>query len=331
MSINGIPEIDQHLLSNVIYVREPCHNNIFKQGSLEPNYDFIKYLSASGKIPVIDFSIEHWGHGYTIDYTYQILQENFSKFVIMTHHPDDHLKQPNLVFYPYWNFVTRKRFNFLKDIDDLPRTYKASCLNQKPRPHRILNFFYLQQKPYASNCFFRINNPSNFVNDPNVQEIPEKISKWWDNYSQTLDLVPLFDAWYHARTLDKTLLAFTDTYVNIVTETNVSPRIFVTEKTWKAIACGQFFIIFGNPGTVQHLRDLGVDTYDDIIDHNYYDQEQDWTLRLEKIHEIIDKTMTLDLEKLWKQTLTRRRLNRMKFLKGDLVLKYKEILLQKIL
>lgn len=332
MSINGIPGIDQQLLSHVVYVDRPCHNTIWKQGSLEPNYDFIQQLLIQDRLPVINFSSEHWGHRYTIDSTYQLLSKYFTKFVVMTHHLDDHLQQPNLVFYPYWNFATKEKFNFVNNINGESRTYKASCLNKLPRFHRIMNFFYLSQKSYAQNCFFRISRTTNpFAFRADDYEIPKEILTWWNKYSQSLDISIAQPPWYHGHNIDGTLIAFTDAYLNIVTETTVIPRIFVTEKTWKAIATGQFFIIVGNPGTIQHLRKLGIDTYDDIINHDYYDQEQDWILRLEKIHQIIDATVSLDLEKIWKQTVDRRKLNQEKFQNGNFGLKYKEILLQKIL
>jgi hypothetical protein len=61
---------------------------------------------------------------------------------------------------------------------------------------------------------------------------------------------------------------------NIVAETSSQSEanwrsIFLTEKTWKAIMQRQIPIWFGVPGLVEHVRSLGFDTFDDILDHHY--------------------------------------------------------------
>ncbi len=45
--------------------------------------------------------------------------------------------------------------------------------------------------------------------------------------------------------------------------------VFLTEKTWKAIMQRQISIWYGVPGLVKHVRELGFDTFDDILDHQY--------------------------------------------------------------
>jgi hypothetical protein len=59
-------------------------------------------------------------------------------------------------------------------------------------------------------------------------------------------------------------------------------EIFITEKSLKPFAYRQVPVWFAVPGTVQAVRDLGFDVYDDIIDHSY-DTEQDPFLRMEKV------------------------------------------------
>lgn len=58
--------------------------------------------------------------------------------------------------------------------------------------------------------------------------------------------------------------------VNIVTETLYDdyPGLFC-EKTLLAMVAQQIPIIVGYRGIVQHLRDLGFDMFDDIVNHNY--------------------------------------------------------------
>ncbi len=63
--------------------------------------------------------------------------------------------------------------------------------------------------------------------------------------------------------------------VNVITETSSHTdddswrEIFLTEKTFKSFAYRQLPIWFAVPGTVQVVRDLGFDVFDDIINHSY--------------------------------------------------------------
>jgi hypothetical protein len=58
--------------------------------------------------------------------------------------------------------------------------------------------------------------------------------------------------------------------VNIVTETeyNTYPGI-ITEKTVLAMLACQIPIVIGYPGIVAHIRDMGLDTFDDVVDNSY--------------------------------------------------------------
>jgi hypothetical protein len=63
--------------------------------------------------------------------------------------------------------------------------------------------------------------------------------------------------------------------VNVITETSSQTdddswrEIFLTEKTFKAFAYRQLPIWFAVPNTVNEVRKLGFDVFDDIIDHSY--------------------------------------------------------------
>ena len=74
----------------------------------------------------------------------------------------------------------------------------------------------------------------------------------------------------------------------------------------------QLFLIFGNPGTVKFLRSLGVDVFDDIINHDY-DQEPNWKVRVVKIHQEIKRLIDTGVLNHWQATQQRRQLNYDKF------------------
>jgi len=66
--------------------------------------------------------------------------------------------------------------------------------------------------------------------------------------------------------------------------------IFLTEKTFKTFDLYQIPMWFAVPGTVDQVRQLGFDLFDDVIDHSY-DTETDPTTRLDLI---MDQIKQLD-------------------------------------
>jgi hypothetical protein len=125
----------------------------------------------------------------------------------------------------------------------------------------------------------------------------------WNEWMAIKDTLPSFkpNVWKDVRHP-----AYTDSYINVIAETTVVDQIYITEKTWKPIACGQLFLLVGNPNSIEHLRDMGVDTFDDIIDHKYYDRELDFKTRLGRMHEVLDDLVKQDLPKIYQQTRDRR-------------------------
>jgi hypothetical protein len=78
---------------------------------------------------------------------------------------------------------------------------------------------------------------------------------------------------------------------NIVAETSSQSEanwrsVFLTEKTWKAIMQRQIPIWYGVPGLVEHVRSLGFDTFDDILNH-HCDAIQDETARHQSVFDLI--------------------------------------------
>jgi hypothetical protein len=63
---------------------------------------------------------------------------------------------------------------------------------------------------------------------------------------------------------------YKQTFVEIVNETSYTEKAFnLTEKTLNSIYGCNFPIILSSKGTVSFLRDMGLDMFDDIIDHDY--------------------------------------------------------------
>lgn len=77
---------------------------------------------------------------------------------------------------------------------------------------------------------------------------------------------------------------YTNSYFSLVTETffKTDPMLFVTEKTFKPIINLHPFIVLGNTGILQYLRNEGYETFPELFNESY-DYMDDHTLRMKHI------------------------------------------------
>jgi len=98
------------------------------------------------------------------------------------------------------------------------------------------------------------------------------------------------------------LSAHKNTFVNIITESLVDDKsIFFSEKTFKPMACAQPFIMVGNPHSLKKLRKLGFMTFNKWWDESY-DNETNFTARMDKIVSVLEDIASWDMEKCHKIT-----------------------------
>jgi hypothetical protein len=63
---------------------------------------------------------------------------------------------------------------------------------------------------------------------------------------------------------------YQDSFVEIVSESVfAAPSFMITEKTAHSFYGCNFPIILGGCGIISHLRELGLDMFDDVVDHSY--------------------------------------------------------------
>lgn len=283
----------------------------------------IKKLKQN-KLSVLDFSSEH--HGTEgLDYVYHVLDNNEINFLLLVHDPADHKKFDRMIFYPHWYHWARKNFIF-SDNNTNKKKYTWGCLNGNPRPHRIYNYIYSQQQEYFKSACFSFYNADNGARRPDDVILSPDVVEVWNKIKSTLPHRNNINIGPRADSLCN-LPAITDSYIHLVSETTVIPKIFVSEKTWKPIAAGQLFLIFGNVGIVQYLRNQGVDVFDDIIDHSY-DLISNWQQRLHLAHKQLKHLIDQDLDDIYIATQTRRLTNVEKFFSGAFDQQYSQTLLQ---
>lgn len=97
-----------------------------------------------------------------------------------------------------------------------------------------------------------------------LQDLPDD-SSYLPGFPKSLDNYKNFDV--SLRNLYKNAV------LEIVNETVFVDRgVIVSEKYLNTVMGFVFPIIIGNPGTVQYLRNLGLDMFDDVVNHDYDEQ-----------------------------------------------------------
>lgn len=308
--IGGIPEMFNQ--PGVFYFNQP--DTIYDKTTWSVDLEKLAKLKQY-QLVIADFSSEHYGAD-TLSMLYDTLELHNLNFLLLSHNPADHLTRPRLLFYPHWYHIARQSLINIPNLDNIEKKYKLSCLNGVPRFHRIYNWLTLAEKPYAKEILFSMHRrPDYLLGRPRSDDsgLSEDMLKKWQFVQSNLTEKHLS---IKDNGVDLSHPAYSDSYINLVTETTVIDKVFVTEKTWKPVASGQLFLIIGNPGTVDYLRSQGVDTFDDIIDHKYYDNEQDWQSRIQKVHLIIEDLIWQDLRKINQDTAARRKRNSDNFFAG---------------
>jgi len=103
--------------------------------------------------------------------------------------------------------------------------------------------------------------------------------------------------------------------VNLVVESSsqIDPNtwrsIFITEKTFKALAWYQFPIWYAVPGLVKEVRKMGFDVFDDVFEHHTYDSIRDPWVRMTQVVQLTRRVCDQDVVALRQQHWSRLKSN----------------------
>ena len=148
-----------------------------------------------------------------------------------------------------------------------------ACLNKRLRPHRIWFYKYMYESGLLDKGLVSMNLfdkgewwfEGSVMDVNNMDQMREKLPLLvYEKRNDELD-----DNHYIRRFNNQVCL---DTYVTVVSEAHCgdsSETMFISEKTYKVIACRQPFIIMGNKDTLKKLRQCGYRTFDGFIDESY--------------------------------------------------------------
>lgn len=190
-----------------------------------------------------------------------------------------------LSFYISQTYIQRDlNINFNEILEhkrnNLDQIYLYDCINFRPRPQRIYNYLHLKNagllphgnisigthpdwtvnltKEQLEKCHLPFNINKRILPKNIAQVTPTAADRYWEFVERILDNV------------------YVNSWVSIVTESSYFDHehsVFISEKTFKPIACMQPFIIVGSRHTLKYLRRLGYKTFGEFIDESYDDLE----------------------------------------------------------
>jgi hypothetical protein len=175
---------------------------------------------------------------------------------------------------------------------NLPILKTYNCLNRKPRQHRIAFFnqlFHAGMIPYG---LVSMNDWRNEINHDLVKVDNYKPDR--DELEHSVQFTPMH--WNNLGNLENSSdkinrlneKSMLDSWITVVSEAQYEDKqgsIFLSEKTFKPIACSHPFVILGAKGSLKELHKLGYITFDNLIDESY--DELDSRERFEALIHII--------------------------------------------
>jgi hypothetical protein len=185
------------------------------------------------------------------------------------------------------------------------RPYKFLCNNKTmEKMHRAtMGYFSIKYDLLKDGLF-------SFIQKVTKQNLKDNVNCLIENpnleYIEKLEsIIPYELDTHHLSTNDKGSFGatnnkkewYSDTYINLVTETFFGRNVFLSEKIFKPLSNLQPFIVLGDYGTIAELKRLGFKTFEPFIDESY-DLEIDPKKRIAKIEIEIQKLKNKSIEEI---------------------------------
>jgi hypothetical protein len=176
------------------------------------------------------------------------------------------------------------------------KTY--NLLQKRLRAHRMWAYKYFHDGDIVDDGLISMNpleprrtvfeNKEMTLEEINLlnSELPKVLYNKPNNVGSDLDYIVRFN--------DQTVL---DSWISVVSEASFGDgehTCFLSEKTFKSIACNHPFIVLGNRGSLSYLREMGYKTFSKFFDESY-DELPTWermtaiVSTLKQINQIEDK------------------------------------------
>lgn len=248
------------------------------------------------------------------------------KFIVFTslENLDYYITNPQVSIIPWGGDLTNHKSEYekLEPLDtknfDSPHTYLS--LNRGLRSHRVMLTSLLYglgvNNSGLISCMFKDNvmDPIEYLKwlfTNNQQHIKTIIVQGFDQLKNTEIELPIdretngnYPNSANGNNFKNSLVNYyRETFVEVITETSCTERCFnLTEKTLNSIYGKSFPILISSPGIVAFLRTMGMDVFDDIIDHSYDTIENP----IDRIYQAVTSNIELltdnaKVKDLWKQ------------------------------
>ena len=231
-------------------------------------------------------------------------------FILVTANYKYHFeKHPKIVHYPRYFFTMLNDINLVKPDIALARPHKISCLNRNPWLHKSLNFVAMSKQSWFNEvqASFGVYYPE-ILPSPISADLLELITDSDARYLESIYPMPLgLENDIVNKFESNACPTYQTCYIDYAPESRFE-NSFISEKTWKPVFSGQFFFILGPTGIIHYLRDIGIDVFDDLIDHSY-DCEPNLSIKVSMLMHSITEFLENDLDQMWINTLSRREKN----------------------
>lgn len=185
------------------------------------------------------------------------------------------------------------------------KIYACLCQSERIAHHRLGIIYELQRRNLLEKGMIsctkyenRVQSKrSNWINDEiDTDTYMSRFEGWTKNKKQFTESLPMFfdnkvnEHWN--KTFDERYI-FDKTFLWVSNETMKEHKgIFITEKTYKAIAYGNPFVINGDNASLSYLKIMGFKTFDKWWDESY-DKDNSHT-KITKIVDLIEKLCKKD-------------------------------------
>lgn len=221
--------------------------------------------------------------------------KNFIIFTSLENIKLEPVASPNIQFISWGGDCTNQSGEYPGIVPVLDKNFDSDrlyiSLNRNKRPHRIATLSYLFGKGYDETGIITYlgehQDPRTFdqlldylpwqfeernydIRDAMIAGYP-KIIKNQSLVADDFDIYTINNDNDNVGNFNQRLRSkYQNSFVEIVSETTFSARGYLlTEKTLNSIYGCNFPIILSGAGAVAHLRDIGFDMFDDIVDHSY--------------------------------------------------------------
>ena len=273
----------------VPYYHDP--GELVFNSDLTLNYNFFEKLLTNSPV-VIDLSLDP----FNVKEINDLLNSrgiNTDNIIFLTSNYDADSKD-NIIFYPSWLLATC----LMKKLPiNIKRNNKISCLNRMAKCHRFYLYYVLKEKKYFNDLVYTLQGMRSYNDDitwdngqiVGFDDLPRKIKAELKKLDLNVTTKQVSDPNRAANDHSNDHIAYTDSYMNIVTESSYRLATpFFSEKTIKPLVSGQLFSMVGDQNSIKSLKALGFETFDHAFDNHNYDNFFTYKQRIDSMVNLLD-------------------------------------------